>query len=424
MRSLRLKMGKTLAEKILSEKSGRPVKTGEICLAKVDFLMAQDGTAPLVIKAFADLDGRKVFDPAKAALVIDHNSPCPNIGVAALHKLMRQFAAEQKIKLFDIGEGICHILIPESGLVSPGELVLGADSHTPTYGALNLMSCGVGSTDLAAALISGSLWFKVPATTKITVKGTLPDGVLAKDLALFMVEQLTSDGANYQSLEFRGEAISKLSMDGRFTLCNLATEVGAKCVILEPDEKTFGWLKEYNVSKVSPVYADPDADYLRELTLNASNLEPLVALPHQVDKVVPVSQVAGTKIDQVFIGTCTNGRMEDLEIAAGILKKREVKTRVIITPGSRKIYLQALQKGLIEIFLKAGAVVTNPGCGPCVGTHQGVPSAGENVISTANRNFKGRMGNPESFIYLASPATCAASALKGKIIDPRPYLKF
>jgi len=418
-------MGQTIAEKILSAHSEKKVFAGDITLAKVDFVMAQDGTAPLVIKAFEKFDAERVFDKKKAVFVIDHNSPSQSQGVSALHKMMRDFASKYGIGLFDIGEGVCHVLLPEKGLVTCGNLVLGADSHTPTYGALNAMSSGVGSTDLAIALLTGSLWFKVPQTVKIVLKGKMPKGVFGKDIALAIVKRLTAEGALYKSVEITGNAASLLSMSARFTICNLMTEVGAKCGIMEADEKTLKWLKEHGAKKTKPVCADTDAAYEREEEINISDLSPQIALPHTVDNVDDIEQVKGAEIRQAFIGTCTNGRTEDFEIAAKILKGKSVKSgvRLICAPGSRQIYLECMKKGYIQTITEAGGCVTNPGCGPCVGTHQGIPSDGENVISTANRNFKGRMGNQNAFIYLASPATVAASSIEGKIADPRKYLK-
>ncbi|MCM8761776.1 MAG: 3-isopropylmalate dehydratase large subunit [Candidatus Omnitrophica bacterium] len=418
-------MGQTIAEKIISSHSGKKVFAGEIVLAKVDFLMAQDGTAPLVIKAFEQFGTDKVFNPGKAAFVIDHNSPSQSQGVSALHKMMRDFSKRYGIKLFDIGEGVCHILLPENGLVSCGNLVLGADSHTPTYGALNVMSCGVGSTDLAIALLTGSQWFKVPQTIKIVIKGKKPIGVYGKDIALYIVKALTAEGATYKSVEITGPAIKNISMSERFTLCNLMTEVGAKCGIMVADKKTEQWLKQHNIKRYTPVFPDRDAVYEREVEIDISKLSPQVAKPHTVDNVENIEYVKGIEIQQAFIGTCTNGRTEDFAISAKILKGRKVKNgvRLICTPGSKAIYLECIKKGYIQTIIEAGGCVTNPGCGPCVGTHQGIPSDGENVISTANRNFKGRMGNQNAFIYLASPATVAASAIEGKIADPRKYLK-
>ncbi|MDD3726113.1 MAG: 3-isopropylmalate dehydratase large subunit [Candidatus Ratteibacteria bacterium] len=417
-------MGQTIAEKILSSHSGKKVFAGEITLARVDFLMAQDGTAPLVIKAFEQFSADKVFNHNKVALVIDHNSPSQSQGVSVLHKMMRDFAQRYKITLFDIGEGVCHVLLPEKGLVKSGDLVLGADSHTPTYGALNVMSCGVGSTDLAIALLTGSQWFKVPQTIKIILKGKRSVGVYGKDIALYIVKTLTAEGATYKSVELTGPAIKDISMSERFTMCNLTTEVGAKCGIIEVDRKTEEWFNQYNVKRYRPVFSDKDAVYENEIEIDISKLTPQVAMPHTVDNVTDIDEVEGIEIQQAFIGTCTNGRTEDFAIAASILKGRKVKpgVRLICTPASRMIYLECIKKGYIQTIIEAGGCVTNPGCGPCVGTHQGIPSDGENVISTANRNFKGRMGNQNAFIYLASPAVVAASSVMGKITDPRKYL--
>ncbi|HOK56425.1 MAG TPA: 3-isopropylmalate dehydratase large subunit [bacterium] len=417
-------MGKTIVEKILSSHSGKDARSGEIVLAKVDFLMAQDGTAPLVIKSFENLGINEVFDPKKSVFVIDHNSPSPNEGVSSLHKLMREFAKKYGIEIFEVGEGVCHVLLPEKGKVKPGDLVLGADSHTPTYGALNCFASGVGSTDLAIALVTGSLWFKVPETIKIEITGKIPFGIFGKDIALYIVKNLKAEGAIYKSVEIKGEVIKNLSMDERFTLCNLTTEIGAKCGIMEFDEKTKEYMEKRRIKEYTPVFPDKDATYESIFNFDISNISPQIAKPHQVDNVCNVEEVEGTEINQGFIGTCTNGRVSDFEIAAKILKGKKIKKgiRLICTPGSREIYLECLKKGYIEILIESGACVTNPGCGPCVGTHQGIPSDGEVVISTANRNFKGRMGNPNAFIYLASPATVAASCIEGKITDPRKYL--
>jgi 3-isopropylmalate/(R)-2-methylmalate dehydratase large subunit len=417
-------MGKTIVEKIFSNHSGKDAKRGDIVLAKVDFLMAQDGTAPLVIKSFENLGINKIFDKEKVVFVIDHNSPSPNEGVSSLHKLMREFSKKYGIEIFEVGEGICHVLIPEKGKAKPGDLILGADSHTPTYGALNCMATGVGSTDLAIAMATGFLWFKVPETIKIEIRGKTPSGVFGKDIALYMVKNLKAEGAVYKSVEIKDKTLNYLSMDERFTICNLTTEIGAKCGIMEFDEKTEEYLKIRGIKNYQVVFPDKDAVYEKEVILDISNLSPQVAKPHSVDNVCDVNEVEGIEINQGFIGTCTNGRVSDFEIASRILKGKKIKkgVRLICTPGSREIYIECLKKGYIEILVESGACVTNPGCGPCVGTHQGIPSDGEVVISTANRNFKGRMGNPNAFIYLASPATVAASCIEGKITDPRKYL--
>lgn len=417
-------MGQTIIEKILSSHSGKDVYAGDITIADVDLIMGQDGTSPLAIRAFYDMNGEKVFDPEKIFMVIDHSAPSPNEGVSALHKLMREFAKKTGIKLYDIGEGVCHQLMPESGRVGPGKLVIGADSHTCTYGALNAFSTGVGSTDLAAAMISGKLWFKVPETIKIICSGRLPKGVYSKDLILYLIGDMTADGATYKSVEFVGEAISDLSIDARMTITNMAIEMGAKAGIMEADDKIFEWLKKYTSCTWNPVSADKDAKYIDVREYDVSNLEPQIAKPHRVDNVVGISEIEGLTIHQAVIGTCTNGRLKDLEIAASILKGRKIHhdVRFIVAPASKRIYIETMNKGIIQTLVESGAAVVTPGCGPCVGTHNGVPSDGENVISTANRNFKGRMGNSNANIYLASPATVAASAVAGKITDPREFL--
>lgn len=418
-------MGKTIAEKILSNKSGQDAYANDIVVADLDFVMGQDGTSPLAIQAFEEMGGQKVFDPEKVAMVIDHSAPSPLEGVSALHKKMREFAKAHGIVFFDIGDGVCHQLVPESGNVVPGSLVIGADSHTCTYGALNAFATGVGSTDLAAGIISGKLWFKVPETIKFVLKGKLPFGVYSKDLILYLIGDVTADGATYMAAEYVGEAIEALSVEARFTISNMAIEMGAKVGLMEADEKTIEWVKTHSRLPFEPVKADPDAVYAQIREYDVSRLEPQVAKPHTVDNVSPISEVAGTPVQQCVIGTCTNGRLEDLGIAAGILKGRKVHrdTRLIVAPASRRVFLDAMREGYIQTLVEAGAAVVTPGCGPCVGTHNGVPSDGENVISSSNRNFKGRMGNNKAFIYLASPATVAASAITGMITDPREYLR-
>ncbi|SHG72825.1 3-isopropylmalate/(R)-2-methylmalate dehydratase large subunit [Thermosyntropha lipolytica DSM 11003] len=417
-------MGKTIAEKILSMKSGQDARANDIVIADLDFVMGQDGTSPLAIRAFREMMAKKVFDPRKIAMVIDHSAPSPLQGVSELHHQMREFAREQGIYLYDIGDGVCHQLLPEQGHVVPGNLVIGADSHTCTYGAINVFSTGVGSTDLAAGLISGKLWFKVPETFKFVLNGKLPHGVFSKDLILYLIGDVTADGATYMAAEYTGEAIRDLSVEARFTISNMAIEMGAKCGLMEADDKVIEWVKQHTDKPFEPVSPDPDAVYAKVKEYDVSNLEPQVAKPHTVDNVCPVREVAGTPIQQGVIGTCTNGRMEDLRIAAKILKGKKIHkdTRLVVAPASRQVMLQAIREGILEIFIEAGAAVVTPGCGPCVGTHNGIPSDGENVISTANRNFKGRMGNNKAFIYLASPATVAASVLTGKITDPREFL--
>ena len=415
-------MGKTITEKILSRKSGKDISAGDVILAEVDFCFGQDGTSALIIDELAKLGG--LHDPKKFAMFIDHNAPPPLASVANIHQKMRNFAKKHRCLLFEPGEGISHQLVPEKGFVLPGELVLGADSHTCTYGALGALSTGVGSTDLAAAAFSGKLWFKVPQSIKIFLKGNLQPATQPKDLILYLVGQLGADGATYKSVELYGDVIKNMEMDGRFTICNMGVEMGAKFMIIPPDEKTIKWAKEHSSRPFTPVWADEDAIYEEIREFDISSLTPMVAKPHRVDNVVPVEEVEGLEIQEVLIGTCTNGRLSDLRSAAQLLKNRRVHqdVRLLIVPASRSILQEAIKEGLVEIFLSAGTIVLPPGCGPCVGTHQGIPADGERVLSTANRNFKGRMGNPNAEIYLASPLTCAASAIEGKITDPRKYL--
>lgn len=415
-------MGKTIAEKILSKHAAKDLKAGDFAICNVDFAFGQDGTSSIIIDRVRDL-GLKHLN-TNFCMVIDHSAPSPNEGVSRVHKKMRNFSQEYQAALYDIGCGVCHQIIPESGNVLPGDLVLGADSHTCTYGALGVFSTGVGSTDLAIALATGKNWFKVPETIKIIVKGKLPKGVFAKDLILYIIGDLRADGATYKAVEFYGETIDALDMDGRFTICNMLVEMGAKVGFMPVDKKTLNWLKPRTNKKIIPVTADKDAEYVKVLEYNVSDLKPQVAKPHTVDNTVSVDGIEETKIDEAFLGTCTNARLEDFKVAARILKTRKVApgVKLIIAPSSRSIFMEAMKLGLVDIFVNAGAVIVAPGCGPCVGTHNGVPADSEVVISTANRNFKGRMGNPNAFIYLASPATVVASAIEGKITDPRKYL--
>jgi 3-isopropylmalate/(R)-2-methylmalate dehydratase large subunit len=414
-------LDKTIAEKIFTNHVGKEIFAREITVSSVDFVMAQDGTAPLAIKSFEEMrSSKRVFDPRKIALVIDHNSPSPSEAVSALHKMMRDFASEQGVEIFDVGEGICHQLIPEKGHVRSGDLIVGADSHTCTYGALNALATGVGSTDLAAAMMTGKLWFKVPETIRINISRKFNDMVFAKDLVLFLIGKLGADGATYTSLEFGGD-LSALSMDGRFTVANMAIEAGAKFGVFEGDGVTARWFGMGSFDKDAFIFPDEDANYYDRISIDLGEIEPLVAVPHRVDSVSRISGIGKVKVNQVFIGTCTNGRLEDLGVAASIMKGKKVArgVRLIIGPASRKILLDALKAGYISDLLEAGASIITPGCGPCVGTHAGIPSDGDVVVSTANRNFKGRMGNSNAMIYLSSPATAAASAISGYIKDPR-----
>jgi 3-isopropylmalate/(R)-2-methylmalate dehydratase large subunit len=417
-------MGKTIAEKILSTHAGKNLKAGDFAICNIDFSFGQDGTSSIIIDRVKELGVDKL--KTEFCMVIDHSAPSPSEGVSRVHKKMRDFSKEYDTQLYDIGCGVCHQVIPESGEILPGDLVLGADSHTCTYGALGAFATGVGSTDLAIVLATGKNWFKVPETIKIIVKGKLPKGVFAKDIILYIIKELKADGATYKSVEFSGPVIDKLDMDSRFTICNMVVEMGAKCGFMPQDEKTISWLKKRaaKVSKTKLITTDKDAVYNKVMEFDVSGLKPQVAMPASVDNVTEVDKLKTIKINEAFLGTCTNARLSDFKIAASILKSRKVAPGVkfIIAPSSRDVFLSALNLGLADIFIKAGAVIVAPGCGPCVGTHNGVPADGEVVISSANRNFKGRMGNPNAFIYLASPATVAASAIKGYITDPRKYV--
>jgi len=415
-------MGKTMIEKILSNHAGRSLQANDVGVCRVDFCFSQDGTTSLVLDSINSLKKNIVY-PKKYAMFIDHSSPAPNIGVARVHSRMRISSKKNKNLLFDVGCGISHQLVAEEGIAFPGKLILGADSHTSTAGALGAAAFGVGSTDLAVTLTTGMNWFRVPETFKIIISGKLSPGVYSKDVILYIISKLRANGATYKAVEFSGEVIDRLSIDARFTITNMSIEFGAKCSLIAPDKKVKHYLKGI-AGKYNPIYSDKDCVYKKILEFNISKIPPYVAKPHSVDNGFPVNKFKGISINQAFIGTCTNGRLEDLIIAASILKKNKVhpSVKLLVAPASKRIFSQALKKGLIRTFLDAGAIILPVGCGPCVGTHQGVLADGETAISTANRNFKGRMGNPNSCIYLASPATVAASAISGKIEDPRKYL--
>ncbi len=418
-------MRKTIAEKILSEHAGCSLKAGDLAICEVDFCFGQDGTSGLIIDSFKRLKKRRIYNKSRFAMVIDHSAPSPNGKISAIHNKMRTFAKTRGVNLYDVGRGVCHQVIPEEGYLSCGDLVVGADSHTCTYGALNVFSTGMGSTDLSIILASGRTWFKVPETIKIMVDGKLPKGVFAKDLILHIIGDLGANGATYKSVEFCGETIEALSMDGRFTICNMAVEMGAKAGIMEADKKTLDWLRRHSDRIPKPISSDEDAYYSDIRVYDASKIEPTLSKPHTVDNTAVVEEVEGKPINQAYLGTCTNGRLEDLRVAASILKGRKVHPEVkfLVAPASRLIYLEALKEGVISVLVEAGATILTPGCGPCVGTHQGIPADNDVVISTANRNFKGRMGNPDAYIYLASPATVASSAIEGKITDPRKFIR-
>jgi len=414
----------TIAENIISNHVARPVQANDIVVCPVDFMMSQDGTTPLTIRAFKEMQGKKVARPDRYAIVIDHNAPSPMESVSNLHKQMREFSEEQGSILFDVGEGVCHVLVPEQGYALPGSVIIGADSHTCTYGALNSFATGVGSTDLAAALISGKTWFKVPQTIKMQYDGKLPAGVYSKDIALRMCGRLTANGATYKALELVGEAIDALSAEARMTISNMAVETGAKVGLMRADQKVLDYVSPRAKYKFQGVSADEDAKYEQVIQEDVSKLGPQIACPPDVDNVVDIGKVLGKHLDQVFIGTCTNGRIEDLKIAASILggKRAHKGLRLIVAPASREVMEEAMECGVLQKLVKAGAAVTAPSCGPCVGTCNGIPSDDEVVLSTANRNFKGRMGNTKSSVFLSSPAVAAYSAIKGCISDPREVL--
>ncbi|MEM2153753.1 MAG: 3-isopropylmalate dehydratase large subunit [Nitrososphaeria archaeon] len=411
----------TLVEKILAKSSGKnSVSAGEFVLADVDVVFAHDGTALLAIESMQEIGIERVFDKNKVVFFIDHASPSPSPQISNIHSAMRKFAKKHGIRLYDTGSGICHQVLPEEGYVKPGSIIVGADSHTVTHGAFNAFATGVGSTDAAIAMATGKLWFMVPESVKIVVEGKFRNMVMSKDLVLHVLGEVRADGLTYKSVEYHGSCIEGLSVDSRMTIANMAVEMGAKCCPMELNSVTEEWLKE-RVGDFKSVKADKDANYSDELYVDASKLEPLVAAPSNVDNVKSVREVEGTEVDQVFIGSCTNGRLEDIEVASTILDGKHVKTRCIIIPASRKVYYEALKKGFIDKLVKAGCIVGFPTCGPCIGAHMGLLGDNEVAVSTSNRNFIGRMGSSSSKIYLASPATAAASALEGKIVDPRKY---
>ena len=417
-------MGKTIAEKILSEHAGKDVKSGDLIIARVDVAMVQDGTGPLAVEAFNRMKLKALANPERSILFIDHAAPSPRKELSNAHKILREFADKYGAVLSEVGEGICHQRLVED-FVKPGDVVVGADSHTCTSGALGAFATGMGSTDVAIAFGLGKVWMKVPETHRFVLKGKMPGGVFAKDLILYIIGMIGADGATYKAMEFEGEVIENMSMESRFTLTNMAVEAGAKTGLIATDETTRAYLRERNrESDFREIKPDPDAVYEKTYEIDVSGIEPQVSCPHTVDNTRPISEAKGVKIDQVYIGTCTNGRIEDLRIAAEILRGKKVAkgVRLIVIPASRNVYLKALKEGILEVFVEAGGAVLSPGCGPCVGIHQGVLADGEKVLSTQNRNFKGRMGNPNAFIYLASPATAAATAIKGEIADPREYL--
>jgi len=416
----------TLVEKILAAHTDKKkVSPGEFINVRVDLILANDVTAPIAIREFQRIGVDRVFDPKKVVMVPDHFVPNKDIASAEQAKLMREFCYEQGIIYFEVGQmGIEHVLLPEQGLVLPGDVVIGADSHTCTYGALAAFATGMGSTDIAAAMATGDIWMKVPPTIKLVYHGSLGNWVGGKDLILYTIGNIGVDGALYSAMEFTGEAIDTLSMDGRFTMANMAIEAGAKAGIFRVDNKTQLYIKSRAKRPYTVYEPDNDANYSQVIEYDVSAIEPRVALPHSPANTKPVSRVGDVKIDQAVIGSCTNGRLEDLRLAARILNGKKVhpQVRCIIIPGSQQVYLDALAEGLIEIFIRAGAVVSTPTCGPCLGGHMGVLADGERCISTTNRNFVGRMGSPKSEVYLANPAVAAASAIMGRITNPKEII--
>jgi 3-isopropylmalate/(R)-2-methylmalate dehydratase large subunit len=417
-------VGKTISEIILGAKSNSDVRAGDIVVAQVDLAFVQDTTGPLTVRQFRAAGFKKTASTLKAAVFLDHAAPSQSREMSNDHILLREFAAQTGALISEVGDGVCHQLVAEA-LAKPGDLIIGTDSHTVTAGGLGSFACGMGSSDVAIALGLGKTWFRVPETFLIELTGKFKKGVNAKDLILYLIGKIGADGATYKALEFGGSGVANVSMPGRLTVANMAVEAGAKAGIFPADELTRRFLAEQGrPGDFKPVRADDNAVYEKTIKIKLSELEPMVAKPHTVDNVVPVKEVAGTKIQQVSIGTCTNGRIEDIEIVAKLLKgkHRHPKTRLIIAPASRAILLAATAAGYIETLLQAGAVILPPGCGSCLGLHQGVLGDGESCLSTANRNFKGRMGSPEAFVYLGNPATAAATAIKGEITDAREFL--
>lgn len=415
---------KTITEKILSAHAGRDVRAGDIAVVDVDVVMAQDGTGPLAVSQIRKLGFNKVANPEKSIFFIDHAAPSPRKELSDSHKVLRDFAKESGARCSDIGEGVCHQILIES-YVCPGDIVIGADSHTCTSGALGAFATGMGSTDIAVGFALAKTWLLVPQTIKVIFNGKAGKGVYAKDMIIYLIGKITADGATYKALEFYENGGSGLTMEDRFTISNMAVEAGAKTGIFPADEITRKYLEQQGrAGCFKEITADSGAKYESEIKINCADVEPMISMPHTVDNTVSVSKIDKIKVDQVLIGTCTNGRLGDLEIAAGILEGRKIAAgvRLIVVPASKSIYLEALRMGIIETLIESGAAVISPGCGPCVGVHQGILGDGEVCLSTQNRNFKGRMGNPDAFIYLSSPATAAWSAVRGFIADPREVL--
>lgn len=410
-------MGQTTVEKLISKHAEHEVHAGDLAIVNVDGVMATDATGPFAIKSFREMGGTKLWDAERVSLILDHATPAPNERISNLHQLLREFADEMACHFYDVGEGICHQLMVENEHVKPGDLFLGADSHTPTYGALNAFAAGVGSTDLAAIMLTGKTWLKVPETIRLELVGELPKGLTAKDIILFLVGKIGIAGASYMAIEFTGEAILDFTLASRMVLANMVAEMGAKTGLVDPTNLELGYDWE-------ATYPDDDANYIMSHTVDVSQLKPQIALPHLPSNVSDIEAIQGKKIQQAFIGSCTNARLEDLQMAARVLKGKKIArgVRLLIAPASRKIFNEALADGTIQILSESGATFMTAGCGPCVGTLGGIPADGEVIISSTNRNFQGRMGNPKAEIYLSSPAVVAASALTGEITNPANVL--
>jgi len=410
----------TATQNILARAAGKNVvESGEIVTVEPRWVMSHDNSAAIIGK-FRSIGVKRVWDPRRVVIILDHVVPASQASYANNHMKIRSFVKEQGIEHFyDVNTGICHQVMAERGYDLPGEIILGADSHTTTPGAFGAFSAGIGRSEVAAIWATGRIWLKVPEADSMVIDGRLEKGVYAKDLALHIIGKVGADGESYRSVEFSGETISNMSISSRMVLTNMAAEMGAKNAYIPPDSKTLNFLEKVAKGEFNPVFPDEDAEYRRVLHFDASDVTPLLAAPHTVDNVHPVEDFTDVNVDQVFLGTCTNGRVEDLRVAAEILRRGRVKVRTLVFPASWQVYLDALKEGIIETLVRSGAIVMNPGCGPCLGAHEGVLGDGEVCLSTANRNFRGRMGNPNAEIYLASPATAAATALKGRITDPR-----
>lgn len=417
-------MGMTLAEKILSEHAGKDVRPGEIVVVNTDLVYAQDGTGPLAVRKILEMGFEKVSNPPKTIFFLDHAAPSPRFELSNDHHFLREFAERTGCLISDVGYGISHQVVAEKE-VKPGDVVIGADSHTCTGGALSAFATGVGSTDAAVAMALGKIWLRVPETIQVLVNGELPAGVYGKDIILHLIGKIGAAGATYKALEFAGDTIKHLEMAGRMTIANMAVEAGAKVGIFPSDEITRKWLNRMGrPGDFKKIGSDPDALFEKVIEIDAKTLDPMIACPHQVDNTMTIDHIGDVKVDQVYLGTSCNGRLEDLQIAAKILKGKKIhpRLRMIVTPGSRTVYIEALKDGTMETLIEAGAIAMPPGCGACVGLHEGVLGDGEVCLATQPRNFKGRMGSPDSFIYLGSPAVAAATAIEGRITDPRKYL--